>query len=128
MICALYGLAVAAAVFLPLRPDAFWNFLHDRLGIGYTVMRDHVVDAIVNVALFVPIGGLACAGWRGAGVARPALAALLTTAALGAGIELTQWGIGWRDASALDAACNALGGALGIGVTSFLDRRAPGAL
>ena len=111
-IAVVYGLALAALVFLPLDPVLPWALLRRR-GIRYTPVRELVLDVLVNIAVFVPVGILACGLWRERSGRRPATAAVVTAAAVGSAIELTQWVLGWRDASIQDALCNTVGGALG---------------
>ncbi len=68
-----------------------------------------VVEAVANVALFVPLGALAL--WaRGA---RP-LVAVAAGCALSASIELTQLALPERVPTVQDVAMNTLGAALGV--------------
>jgi glycopeptide antibiotics resistance protein len=125
-IATVYGAALIALVLLPFKPDAFWNFLHYRLGIDWSLRRELALDAVVNVLLFLPAGAFGHRLLCGLGAPRPWLGAVVLGAALGAAIELTQWLAGWRDAEVLDAVCNGLGGALGAGFDRLLAR--PGAV
>ena len=123
-----YALALAALVFLPLKPDPVWNFLWERFRIEYTPARDDVLDIAGNVVLFVPVGVFARYGWRALGASRPAVAALITGAAVGGGIEIVQWMLGWRTASVQDALCNTMGAVIGSALAGLLGRHhtAPG--
>jgi glycopeptide antibiotics resistance protein len=110
-----YGAVVMATILAPLDPNLFWNFLHDRLGVGWTPGRELGLDVIVNVLLFAPLGYLAHAWSRRRGPPRvpAAVAIVLAAAVLSAAFETVQWVAGHRQVAILDVVSNAAGAAVG---------------
>jgi glycopeptide antibiotics resistance protein len=76
------------------------------------------VEALANIALFVPLGFLLCQAFPGA---RRWLMWLLCAAA-SASIELYQYAFPGRDASVRDLVMNSLGAAIGAALSWLLDR------
>jgi VanZ family protein len=121
--------ALLLAILL-LVPEAYGE--HGRRAAGWLAVPPHplapgtVRDALLNVAIFVPVGL-----WLAAGAGRLAAAAGRLTSALAVGaafsvlMESLQYVLGWRHSSLMDVAANTAGVALGALLALAVARARP---
>lgn len=84
-------------------------------------LSPQAIEALANVALFVPIGFLLCLSFPA--VPRWLMWGLCVAAS--AAVELYQYVLPGRDATFRDLVTNGLGAALGVGLSWTLDRVLP---
>ena len=100
----------------------FWELTGRGLGLRWTPGREQVLDAVVNVALFVPLGFLVHRWWRhGSPPSRQTVWRTLGVAAgLAGSVETIQIFLPLRHASVLDLVSNLLGACGGVWLDSAL--------
>ncbi len=128
VLAAVYVALLATLLFFPfIARDAeqVWISSERWLRLGYTPLRETLLDVVVNVLIFVPVGLVLHGWWRGSSASSRSLAvrALLAAVALSATVEALQWLSGWREGSLRDVASNTAGAAIGIALERL--RRAP---
>lgn len=126
---ALYALALAALVTSPITLVPLWEIVYRRGGFGYRESHELVVDVVLNVVAFLPLGFLLHGSYRGDGVTsrRTLTLATATAAALAIAAEATQWALAWRRASALDVVIDVAAAAAGAVLQALLRRTRRGA-
>ena len=100
----------------------FWELAGRYLGLGWTAGREQVLDAVVNAALFVPLGFLVHRWWRRSSPpSRQTVWRTLGVAAVLAGsVETIQIFLPLRHASVLDLVTDVVGACAGVGLDSAL--------
>ena len=100
----------------------FWELTGLHLGLGWTAGSEQVLDAVVNVGLFVPLGFLLHRWWRhSAPPSRRTVWRTLGVAAVLAGsVETIQIFLPLRRASVLDVVSDLVGACGGVGLDSAL--------
>ena len=100
----------------------FWELAARDLGVTWTAGREQVLDAVVNVALFVPLGFLVHRWWRG--ISPPSQQTVWRTlgvaAVLAGSVETIQIFLPLRHASVLDVVSGVVGACCGVGLDSVL--------
>lgn len=120
-----YLLGLGILLVAPLRivryHTMFWQFAGRHLGLGWTAGREQALDAVVNAALFVPLGYLGHRWWRAGSTPSWATAsATLTIICLvAAGVEIVQLFLPWRSASLADVFSDATGAMAGAGLDAL---------
>jgi VanZ family protein len=102
----------------------FWD-VATKIGFAYTPGREHTVDGVFNVALFVPVGFLVHFLWRrgSRGSRLTVIGTLVVAAILSACVETIQMFEPFRYASVADVVMNTLGAAIGVGLDTALALR-----
>jgi glycopeptide antibiotics resistance protein len=121
-----YLLGLLALLLAPLNIVRYhtrlWELSGRYLGLGWTAGREQVLDAAVNVALFVPLGFLIHRWWRRS--SRPSRQTVWRTlgvaAVLASGVEAIQIFLPPRHASLLDLVSDVAGACVGVGLDSAL--------
>src|SRR5687768_3625047 len=96
IVLAVYLAALATVVLWPTRPgdaERAWKQVR-RLGVVYSYTLETVIDVMVNVLIFVPVGFLLSIA-LGSG-RRGAVRGFAVAAALALALEAGQWAAGWR--------------------------------
>jgi hypothetical protein len=115
---AVYLLA-GAAITLGPRPERIFDAgLRAVFRVSEGALSSGEIEALTNVALFVPLGFLLCLSFPSV---RRSLIWLLCAAA-SAAIELYQYALPGRDASVRDLVMNSIGAAVGVALSWALDR------
>ena len=101
----------------------FWELAGRHLGLGWTAGREQVLDAAVNVAVFMPLGFLMHRWWRGSAPPsrRTVWSTLGVAAVLAGGVETIQIFLPFRHGSILDVVSDVAGACVGVGLDSALD-------
>ena len=99
----------------------FWD-VATKIGFAYTPGREHTVDGVLNVVLFVPVGFLVHFVWRrgSRGSWLTVTGTLVAAAILSACVETIQMFEPFRYASVVDVVMNTFGAAIGIGLEAAL--------
>ena len=99
-----------------------WELAARDLGIGWTAGREQVLDAVVNVGLFVPLGFLVHRWWRHSSPPsrQTVWRTLGVTAVLAGSVETIQSFLPLRHASVLDLLSDVAGACGGVGLDSAL--------
>jgi hypothetical protein len=125
----LYLAALIILLLAPLRVvhyhTGFWESMGGYFGTEWTLGREHVLDEVVNVLLFLPLGFL-MHRWRRRGSSPSWTTAGLTLACmalLALGVEFAQYFLPWRYASVVDVIADVSGAAVGVAVDAVLPRR-----
>ena len=103
----------------------FWELSGRYTGVGWSGAGERVLDAVVNVVLFVPLG-FVLHRWRrrGARATRSTVWHAMAIGAAGAaGAEFIQLFLPWRHAALMDVAMNIIGTSLGIALDYALALR-----
>jgi hypothetical protein len=120
-----YLLGLGILLIAPLKivsyHSLFWQFTDRHLGLGWTAGREQALDAVVNVALFVPLGFLGHRWWRVGSTPSWATASVPLTiiGLMTAGVEIVQIFLPWRSASVADVLSDMIGATVGAGLDAL---------
>jgi glycopeptide antibiotics resistance protein len=129
VVAALYLISLAALLVSPVTSvryqDQLWDWTARYLGFGWSAGREAALDALINVALFVPVGFLLhrrlraeCRWSRYA-----ARWTVTVAAALAAAIEFIQIFLPARHASIFDVLAAVAGAAIGMALDVAVRRK-----